>query len=352
MLFDVNLDEGSGSASLGGDLEAVLFGGGDSDPQGASADHAPRQDGSRMPGGGSQGAPDAGPPPEDSPVSERGGPEQLAHPARKTAGLRAPVRPQLFPEGSGLKPAGAKRRGASRVSRASAVPPDPAIEAAGHAGSGDTDAILQAAVQAPRPVFSADLAELVGGSEAVTAWEERVRSTKSPIRFVASAGRRHQDLGSLVLPYPRIDSGVPVEFQRSLWGKLISSYRGGRLYELGVVVRRYGEDVVSSEVSPEVVTLRLSQKRGLVGMVLATATDLSPESSGAGALTDAVDALLAERLTAIVVLVLGADKLEPAIAVISTAARARNWRPLMPVIAACSYEYVKDEHGSSTLVLG
>jgi len=213
-----------------------------------------------------------------------------------------------------------------------------------------TEAALLNAVRLPRPMFTSDLIPLVGGYEVVEAWEERCRlDSSSPLRFVPPKVR-HRALGSLVLPYAD-KRQMPNDFAQSLWGKL-QHYKRARIYELGVILRKVGEDVVSHHVGTGVVTLRLSQPRGLVGMVLLTAADISQGTSSHMELIDAVDELLSERLSSIVVLMVNDAMKETSVNALVEASGVRGWAPTMPVIAAYSWEYSADQGASATLVLG
>jgi hypothetical protein len=206
------------------------------------------------------------------------------------------------------------------------------------------------AIRLPRPMFTGDLVPLVGSPAVVAAWEERCRNdSASTLRFVPPKAR-HRHLGSLVLPYAD-KRQTPSDFAQSLWGKL-QHYKRARIYELGVILRKVGEDVVSHHVGTGTVTLRLSQPRGLVGMVLLTAADIAEGTPAATELVTCVDELLSERLSSIVVLMVNEAMLETAVSTLTTAAQLRGWSPTMPVIAAYSWEYAADQTASATLVLG
>jgi hypothetical protein len=269
--------------------------------------------------------------------------------------LRPQLRPELFP-GGGI-PKAKSRKGTNRTVRTQALPADPADFDVPNQGAGrrkdvpdEADTALINAVRLPRPMFTGDLIPLVGSAEVVEAWEESCRNdSASTFRFIPPKAR-HRSLGALVLPYAD-KRQMPSDFTQSLWGKL-QHYKRARIYELGVILRKVGEDVVSHHVGTGVVTLRLSQPRGLVGMVLVTAADISEGTPALSELVDTVDELLTERLSSVVTLMVNDAMMESAVSALATAASVRGWTPTMPVIAAYSWEYASDQGQSATLVLG
>jgi hypothetical protein len=269
--------------------------------------------------------------------------------------LRPQLRPELFP-GGGI-PRAKSRKGSNRTPRTQALPADPtnfdvptAAKNTAPEVPNEADAALLNAVKLPRPMFTSDLIPMAGSHEVVQAWEERCRNEpRSALRFVPPKAR-HRDLGSLVLPYAD-KRHMPNDFKQSLWGKL-QHYKRARIYELGVILRKVGEDVVSHHVGNGVVTLRLSQPRGLVGMVLVTAADITEGTPAHTEFVDAVDELLTERLSSVVTLMVNDAMMESAVNTLVNAAALRGWSPTMPVIAAYSWEYASDQGKTATLVLG
>jgi hypothetical protein len=252
-----------------------------------------------------------------------------------------PMRPELF------TPTGARKK---RTARTKAVPVENLTldEAAPDLVLNDgMRRALLAAASIPRPVFTRDLAGVAGSLAMVDAWEAECRAdiSNSPVRFVAPKSR-HRLRGHLV-------AVEPVEVRPTdWWYQAVQRYRAGRLYELGVLLHRVGDEIVSFVLEEQVASFRLNTPRGLVGMVVLL--DPRPVAGTAADLGAHLERLLSERLTMVAVLTASAEpgSLENLIAHIEQLAREGNWQPTAPVIAARSWEYADDRGTSAVMVLG
>lgn len=263
------------------------------------------------------------------------------------------VKPQLFP------PSPAGGRGAKREKRSirsRAIPADlPDVPVETHESTGEvvlgeaTRHQLLAAVSVPRPVFTSDLAGIVGSEELVSAWREELQNGDLTVRFVLPKPR-HKQRGSLVIPQSSL-AGASSEFSRSHWAKCMEAYRGARIYELGVFFHRFGEQVISFESDGEVVSVRMSLPSGLTGAVLVAGQDLGAGGATRAGLCGSLERLLQDRLVHIAVLVLNAEQFDAVSNVLESEARARNWRASMPVTLSKSWEYV-DGTGTAVPLLG
>jgi hypothetical protein len=263
------------------------------------------------------------------------------------------VKPQLFP------PAPSGGRGPKREKRAirsRAIPadmPDVPVEhqtPTGPAALNDqTRHQLLAAVSVPRPVFTSDLAGVVGSEELVSAWREELQNGDLTVRFVLPKPR-HKLRGSLVIPQTAL-AGANSEFARSHWARCMEAYRGARIYELGVFFHRFGEQVISFESDGEVVAVRMSLPSGLTGAVLVAGQDLANGGATRSSLCGALERLLQDRLVHIAVLVLNAEQFDAVAGLLDNEARGRGWQASMPVTLSRSWEYV-DGTGTAVPLLG
>lgn len=273
---------------------------------------------------------------------------------------RSAMRPQLFPAASVPRQAKTARRG--RTARVSAAPPDPkGLDVPLTESSSDltlTDELFNQMVSAvviPRPVFTSDLAAMAG-ADVASAWEQRCRDmgTDGPLRFI-TAKPRHKARGSLVVPHSPELRAAAAEFTRSSWAACLDDrrLRGAKLYEVAVLLHRFGDSVLSNRVEDALISLRVTQPRGLVGVVMSLEPDLSAGSEGRKALADAVEQLLADRLTLVAALTYQGQK--DAVHAMADALREegaeRRWEPLMPVIASTSWDFAADGGSSALSVL-
>jgi hypothetical protein len=288
--------------------------------------------------------------PEPPPTSE---PVPTGPPAPAPAGTAGAVvvKPELFP---GAKSGSRKRTGA-RKTRSRAAGPD--LDVPGGAASStvvadDTRSALLAAVAIPRPVFVADLAAVAGSREAAEAWEAEMRrqGLTAPVRLIAGKPR-HRLRGTLVLPAGELREAANA-FNVGWWADAMGAYSGARMYEMAVLLHRVGDDIVSATFDEDVAKLRLKQSRGLVGVVVATSSDLGVGEETRGKIADAVAELIAERLTLVAVLAIRAEDRAALVTALEGESAERGWRPAVPVVVAQSWEWADDAGSSATLVLG
>jgi hypothetical protein len=263
------------------------------------------------------------------------------------------VKPQLFP------PAPTGGRGAKRerrTIRSRALPadlPDVPIEVQPGVGTTELDEKVRnqllASISVPRPVFTSDLASMVGSEEMVSAWREELQNGDLTVRFVLPKPR-HKLRGSLVIPQANL-AATNGEFARSHWARCMEAYRGARIYELGVFFHRFGEQVISFESDGEVVSVRMSLPSGLTGAVLVAGQDLAAGGATRSSLCGVLERLLQDRLVHIAVLVLNAEQFEAVANVLESEARTRGWKASMPVTLSRSWEYV-DGTGTAVPLLG
>ena len=205
----------------------------------------------------------------------------------------------------------------------------------------------------PRPVFTSDLITQTGSAELIEAWQEYQRREPG-ITFIAPK-RRHRLRGSLLLPTGWLRD-AQFEFQNSWWAELVNTqqFRGAVIYELGALLHRVGDQIVSYRISAhkETVLLRLRSSRGIIGVVVAVGRELQPDGATATAVANDVEELFKERCELIAVLSITEAGLDEAITVLDTEAQKRKWRPPCHVVAAHSWEYADGAVTALRHVLG
>ncbi len=269
-------------------------------------------------------------------------------------GYELPLRPELF---TAPKPAKTTRR-AQRNVRQRAERPDPTLldipvdqgpvrEIPEEVRDRLTDAALL-----PRPMFTSDLVAIAGNAEAVSTWESDLRAepANSPVRFLAAKGR-HRLRGSLVVPVQR--NAQEKGTRPNWWADCVERYRGSRLYELGVLLHRIGDEVVSAQFDDHGALLRLNSARGIVGVAVVF-ENVQSDPSAAGAVENMLSQLLGERCSLVAVLTTSGEN--TAVTCLGDAigrlAVSKGWRAQFPVITARSWEFADDRGSTAQLVLG
>lgn len=207
---------------------------------------------------------------------------------------------------------------------------------------------LVAASSLARPVFTRDLISVAGSTEVVEAWEMecRLNSEETNIRFVVPKSR-HRLRGRLIV------TEKPEEPKAGdWWGQATRKYRAGRLYELGVLLHRVGDEVVTYKLDDDSATFHLNTPKGLVGVLVVLSPVLAQDLPGYETVRDCLRSMFSERLVILAVLTASGEKesLPTLVDFVKKQAAELNITPLMPVVAARSWEY-SDDRGSSAVLL-
>lgn len=272
------------------------------------------------------------------------------------------VRPELFP--SAPRSSKSKTSTKKRTTRIQAEAPadagdsaafQPSASSQGREGLDDVlRQALLAAASIPRPVFTRDLVAIAGTPEIVSTWEDECRAHPelTQVRFV-SPKARHRSRGSLIIPDDSLRA-TPRRGYDDWWVQAINRYFGARLYELGVLLHRVGDELVSTRFGEHTAVLRLNSSRGLVGIVVAMNDRLEPGEPARDELAAALEELFAERLTLAAVLMSAGEERDLTRLVEATVSLAseRGWNPAFPVVSARSWEYADDRGSTARVILG
>lgn len=263
------------------------------------------------------------------------------------------LKPQMFPPSQVPRTAKARRTGAKAARVTAAAPGDPAPVAT------DRFAELFEKVASPWPVFVSDLVAASGSPGLVAAWEEHCRDqgNDSPVRFITPRAH-HRDRGALALPRGGGLREKAAGVGRTVWAECLEDapgrtrLRGARLYEVAVLLARYGSDVVSYKLRTDVLSLRITTPAGLTGVVMWVGTE-APTGSGREHLAAAIEDMITDRLVLLAVLTHeGGDRaLDRLASVVSEDAAARSWQPTMPVVVSHSWDFAGDGGASALAVL-
>jgi hypothetical protein len=167
---------------------------------------------------------------------------------------------------------------------------------------------------------------------------------------------RHRDRGNLVIPFDKDLRKAATEFDKSMWSRCLneSTLKGAKLYEVAVLLHRFGDQIVTAEINANTVTLRINQQRGLVGVVMVLDTDLEPGEETREELANEVETLMASRLTLMAVLTYngGSKTLADLGNTLRDESQTRSWSVTCPVIVGHSWDFASDGGTSAVSVLG
>ena len=205
-----------------------------------------------------------------------------------------------------------------------------------------------------RPVFIRDLVSVGGSREIIEHWENECRSNpaKNPVRFIG-AKLRHRDRGSLVIPATSLRI-VNKEQSKNWWWEAIESYRGAKLYELGVLLGvRIGDSLVSTKFTDNYAVLRVNANTGLAAFIVLFASKVDEEGPTNAAFISELAELGKERLSQIIVLTtISEDKsLDRTISAIDNFVKKTKWSPNCPVSVSYSWEFADNRGSSAHLVV-
>ena len=282
-------------------------------------------------------------------IKRNAAPAAVPPPLPNSSATEPPLRPELFPSQQKIK--GSKK---GRPVRVTAEAPSPY-------GTQEQSLILDdslrqaliAASAIPRPVFTRDLVSIAGSPDIIDAWEDECRAAPdtNPVRFIAPK-QRHRMRGSLVVPDESIRAGKYRE--DDWWHRCVELYRAARLYEMGVLLHRVGDELVSAKFTQHNALLRLNSARGLVGIVVTTDDRIEQGELARADLASSIGELMRERLTLVAVLTSAGEEreMERLIKTVLDLSRESGWNPSFPVVAARSWEYADDRGSTSRLIIG
>jgi hypothetical protein len=197
-------------------------------------------------------------------------------------------------------------------------------------------------LRTPKPIFISDVVNALSSSDLAKAWQEGQYKTRNNPYIFLPAPKEYLHLGDLVLPETYIKS-APKEYSRSPWVQMMITYRGHKLYMLGVFFQKYLRNIISHKIAETALTLRLSDPRGNVTVLILTEDRLD-----AKALKE-LDVLLKERLSLLVILTVTQRGQQDATRTIDTAAAKAGWSQPFPVVIATIAEYSQDGAASAVL---
>lgn len=284
-------------------------------------------------------------------------------PIKPIAAMASPVGTSAIGRGSSkaskqtAKPAGKPGR-KPRVSASGPGAADHTAEFSAAAAAGVVTEELRTKFQAvasmPRPVFVSDLAEMLDNPQLAGQLcdEYRAMGATGPFRFI-NPKSRHKDRGALILPFSEELRHSVGGFDKSQWAKCVQALRGAKLYELAVVLHKLLDQVVTLDIGTNVVSLRVNQQRGLVGVVVVLDSDIEPGSPTRDELGACLEEMSSGRLSLMAVCTYaGGPRAVPDLA---QAAKeeldARGVKPSCPVIAQQSWAFASDGGTSAVSVL-
>lgn len=207
----------------------------------------------------------------------------------------------------------------------------------------DMRAALDSASASPRPTFTSDLVPIAGSESLVEMWEAERRSdiSASPVRFIAPKSR-HRHRGRLV-----VSADSSAASSSDWWSSCVDTYRAGRLYELGVLLRALGDDVVSLKLEPEHVVVRLNGTQGMSAALVLLAPFDPLEGD---VISDQLPSLLEERLSLIAILSASGEKGARERIAAAASRIVSESGSSVTVVAAVSWEYADDSKSAAVFV--
>lgn len=246
------------------------------------------------------------------------------------------------------KPARRKTRGGRAEPRSSRVAAQPPEDFGADGDDVSVSERLLAAVAVPRPMFLTDL-EALAGEEAAERWTQEMKAAggTAPVRFL-NPKPRHKKLGPLVLPHEWLRTAATEFTRNNAWVAAINTYKGAVAYEVAVLLRRLGDQVIGYRLYGRVLQLRLNTPQGTVGMVVVAEHDPSDPEVRKD-LAAALDGLVIERHVQVVIASCYAEPVNVLPGIVLEEAERRQWNPAMPVVACRSWDY---GHGVPDQILG
>lgn len=134
---------------------------------------------------------------------------------------------------------------------------------------------IRTIVEVPAPRYMSDVVAAVGSTSAASVWEKSLQNNRT--MAVVRPQDKWRERGALLVPTETMRDSIQ-GFHSSPWGRaLATGLPGGRLYELGLVLRAVEGDIVASSVHKETAELTIrTPSQGVSGIVVALSAGSDP----------------------------------------------------------------------------
>lgn len=234
--------------------------------------------------------------------------------------------------------AGTARRTKGRTRVVEEIPLIPKEEETPDVLEPHTSRLVDNMIDGLRPVFLSDIVTLIGSSELAKEWEASQRSG-GKVSFI-NPQARHSHRGALVIPSKDRRAGN-LEQRKSTWGRALGKgYKGARLYDLAVVLRKLEDQILVCTMRTNAVELTYKSPQGVTGLVAALSKGADPWLD----VEESVDSLMkTSGLTHIVVVCCPPRETDDMRQVLAGAWLGRSWKTDMySVIVEPLQEWLTD----------
>ena len=129
-------------------------------------------------------------------------------------------------------------------------------------------------LEVPAPRFMCDVVAALGSTTAAAKWETALRSNKA--MAVIPPQSKWKDRGALLIPQDAMRQRI-ANFDNSPWGRAVnSSIRGGRLFELALVLRSMEGKILAASYRPHTAELTTRTPQGVSGFIVGLSAGADP----------------------------------------------------------------------------
>ena len=213
--------------------------------------------------------------------------------------------------------------------------------------------MFMSAVTIPRPVFTKDLLSLCPDYDVILEWEESSRANPDMgLRFI-SPKQRHRHRGSLVIPAKNLRLSSKKKSE-DWWNSAIELYMGSKLYELGVLLHRVGDEVVSYSFNDLTAVIKLNTPKGIVVIIVVMNDRTEAGTEARSKIVSDIKQASQEKLAFIAILsTLGEEKeMERLLSNLTSIHNEEDLGLSTSLVCSRTWEFADDRGSTSKLISG
>lgn len=185
---------------------------------------------------------------------------------------------------------------------------------------------VTAVVEVPAPRFMCDVVSVLGSTTSASKWEASLRESRA--MAVIPPQSKWKDRGALLIPGDAMRSRIP-GFANSPWGRAVNSeLRGGRLFELALVLRGLEGKIMAASYRPHTAELTTRTPHGVSGYIVGLSAGPDPWAD----VEKGVKEMLRAGIAQVTVIISPTSQVDQVVGTLRSAAADGGWEPVQAVV--------------------
>lgn len=207
---------------------------------------------------------------------------------------------------------------------------------------------VTAVVEVPAPRFMCDVVSVLGSTAAASKWETALRDNRDMAVIPPQA--KWRDRGALLIPQGDMRERIG-KFDKSPWGRAINSkIRGGRLFELAMVLRGLEGRIIAASYRPHTAELTTrTPQQGVAGYVVGLSAGPDPWVD----VEKGVGSMIRAGIPQVTVIVSPVNQLDSVVGTLQSAAAENEWDSSQTVVRVVALpEWLTTGEAKASVAIG